>query len=96
MLIILMSRPKKNRTTTCDPAATYYKPRGIPMYDLHEEILREDELEAIKLADLDDLSHEVSAMQMVISRATFGRILKSARSKIADCIINGKSIKIDK
>jgi predicted DNA-binding protein (UPF0251 family) len=31
---------------------------------------------------------------MNISRATFGRIVHSARNKIADCIINGKAIRI--
>ena len=32
---------------------------------------------------------------MNISRATFGRILESARRKIADAILNGKAIKIE-
>lgn len=93
---MIMPRPKKHRTTNCDPAANYFKPRGIPMSDLTEEILEKDELEAINLADLKGLSHEESAARMKVSRATFGRILKSARSKIADCIINGKAIKINK
>lgn len=89
-----MPRPKKHRVIKCDPAALYFKPRGIPLSMLLETDLKGDELEAIKLADYDSLSHETAAGKMHISRATFGRIVKSARGKIADSIINGKAIKI--
>ena len=89
-----MPRPKKYRKTTCDPAAYYFKPRGIPMKELEEIILEKDEVEAIKLADFDNLSHEEGAKKMKVSRATFGRILNGARNKIAECILMGKAIKI--
>lgn len=56
--------------------------------------MEKDELEAINLADLENLSQEDAALRMKISRATFGRIIKIARSKIAECIVNGKAIKI--
>lgn len=95
MLIIkFMPRPKKYRKTNCDPAAYYFKPRGIPMIELEETVLEKDELEAIKLADFDNLSHEEGAAKMKISRATFGRILKSGRNKVAESILKGKAIKI--
>lgn len=90
-----MPRPKKYRHICCNPSALYFNPRGIPMSSLIENILEHDELEAIRLADLEKLSHEESATQMKISRATFGRILEKARLKIADAIINGKAIKIE-
>lgn len=61
---------------------------------LEEVSLAKDELEAIKLADFDGLSHESGAEKMQISRATFGRILQKARHKIADSIVNGKAIQI--
>jgi len=56
--------------------------------------LTKDELEAIRLADLKGLYHEDSANEMDVSRPTFGRILNSARQKIADALINGKTIEI--
>lgn len=96
MLIIIMPRPKKHRKTFCDPASTYFKPRGIPMWSLKEEVLERDELEAIQLADFENLKQEEAANRMKVSRATFGRIIKSARNKLADSIINGKAIKINK
>ena len=89
-----MPRPKKHRCMRCNPSAYYFKPRGIPIRLLHETILEKDELEAIKLADFDNLDHVCAAEEMKISRATFGRILRSARNKVADSIINGKAIKI--
>ena len=96
MLIIVMGRPKKNRIINCNPGAYFFKPRGIPMMELDSIILERDEVEAIKLADLDSLSHEEAAEKMQISRATFGRIVKSARNKIANSILNGKAIEIKK
>lgn len=89
-----MPRPKKNRRTNCDPTAVYFKPRGIPIKELQECVLEEDELEAFKLADYEDCSHEDGAKEMDISRATFGRILKSARKKVIEAILEGKAIKI--
>jgi len=54
-----------------------------------------DEFEAIRLADFEGLYHEEAAQLMNISRATFGRIIDNARSKIADFIINGKALQIE-
>ncbi|MGK9475311.1 DUF134 domain-containing protein [Melioribacter sp. OK-6-Me] len=89
-----MPRPKKNRRIKCYPTAYYFKPRGIPMYELLENVLAEDEVEAIYWADYNGYDHETGAEKMEISRPTFGRILKSARRKIADAIINGKALRI--
>lgn len=91
-----MARPKLKRNICCDPGAYYFKPRGIPMFELEEIILELDEFEAIRLADSVGLSQEEAAVNMNVSRATFGRILAKARGKIADAIINGKAIKITK
>jgi uncharacterized protein len=65
------------------------------MFELTESILASDELEALRLADFELMSHEEGAKQMKVSRATFGRILESARYKTADAIINSKAIKIE-
>ena len=64
------------------------------MYELEEIILEQDELEALRLADFQALSHDKAAGQMKISRATVGRILESARKKLVDAVLNGKAIKI--
>jgi predicted DNA-binding protein (UPF0251 family) len=90
-----LPRPRKFRRVCCRPSAYYFKPRGIPVYELEEITLDNDELESLRLADLLAHSHEDSASQMKISRATFGRIVESARKKVADGILNGKAIRIN-
>jgi predicted DNA-binding protein (UPF0251 family) len=90
-----MSRPKKCRCINCTPSTSYFKPRGIPLNNLEEVSLSIDELEALCLADYEGLYHEDAALQMTISRPTFGRILDGARHKVADALINGKAIKIE-
>ncbi len=89
-----MVRPRKDRIVSYDPDVSYFKPRGIPMIELEEVGLAVDECEAIRLADLLDMSYEKAGEQMGISRATFGRIVHHARKIIADAIINGKAINI--
>ena len=90
-----MSRPKKCRCVNCCPDSSYFKPRGIPFVNLEEVFLNLDELEAIRLADLEGLYHEDAAVKMDVSRATFGRILVAARRKVAEAIVNGKALKIE-
>jgi predicted DNA-binding protein (UPF0251 family) len=66
----------------------------MPNHALEIVQLSKDEMEAIRLADLQGLYQENAANKMEISRPTFGRILSSARAKIADALINGKAIEI--
>lgn len=90
----MMPRPKKKRRICCSPTSIYFKPRAVPLSNLKISPIHMDELEAIKLADFDKLSHEQGASKMKISRATFGRILETARFKVADALLNGKAIEI--
>lgn len=90
-----MARPKKSRLVCCDPAAYYFKPRGIPISRLEEVSLSIDELESLRLADEEGLYHDQAALRMKISRATFGRILRQARRKVASSIIQGKALRIE-
>lgn len=90
-----MSRPKKCRCVNCCPDSNYFKPKGIPIVNLEEVSLSLDELEAIRLADLEGLYHEEAAGGMNVSRATFGRILDAARRKVAEAIVNGKALRIE-
>ena len=90
-----MVRPKKDRLVGFNPKINYFKPRGIPVLDLEEVCLTIDERESIRLADLEDMSHESAGSQMGVSRATFGRIVQRARKTIADAIINGKAVRVE-
>lgn len=89
-----MSRPIKKRKIDFDPNVTYFKPRAVPLSTLEEVDLGVDELEAIRLCDLKNLDQVEAAQKMKISQSTLGRILCSARKKIAQALIYGKAIKI--
>ena len=68
------------------------KPHGVPASDLDAIELQLDELEAIRLGDMDGLYQEEAAAEMGISRATFGRLIGQARRKVANALVNGKMI----
>lgn len=65
------------------------------MAELEQVTLSHEEIEALKLHELDGLDHTDAAEQMSISQPTFGRTINSAYKKIADAIINGKALKIE-
>jgi len=90
-----MPRPRRFRWVGAVPHVTYFKPRGIPLAQLGEVVLTVDEHEAIRLGDSLGLEQEEAAGKMNISRQTFGRVLASARKKMADAITNGKAIRIE-
>jgi uncharacterized protein len=85
-------RPRKPRRVQCDPQAKVFKPRGIPACALQRVELGADELEALRLADLDGLHHEEAGARMQVSRATFGRIVEEARRKVALALVEGRAI----
>jgi len=72
-----------------------FKPAGVPASRLSELVLGIDELEAIRLADLGGLYQEQAAEQMKVSRQTFGRIVSSARKKVAQALVEGMSLRIE-
>ena len=90
-----MPRPEKQRCVQVQPGVVYFKPRGIPLRVLDQVQLSFDELEAIRLADLEGLNQRDAAEKMEISRPTFGRIVARARQKVADALVNGKAVSIE-
>lgn len=89
-----MPRSKQHRRVCCNPNFTVYKPSGVQMKTLVQKELTLDEVEAIRLADIENLYHVDAAKQMQVSRQTFGRIISEARHKIAVALLHGHAIKI--
>ena len=89
-------RPRLCRRIRFRPDITYFKPAGIRMVELEEAVLAPDELEAVRLKDLEGFEQEEAAKKMNISQPTFHRIVTSARKKIADAIVKGKAIRIER
>ena len=57
-------------------------------------VLALEEVEALRLADLETMDQDTAAGRMGVSRATFQRILRSARRQVADALVNGKTVEI--
>jgi len=53
-----------------------------------------DELETIRLNNIEDFDQKKSAKKMKIHQSTFQRTLTRAMKKISDALVNGKAIKI--
>jgi len=90
-----MPRPKIPRKVRFKPDTYYFKPRGIPLRDLEEVVLLPDELEALKLHDIDGLDQIKSAEKMHISQPTFARTLDKTYKKVAQALIYGKAIRLE-
>jgi predicted DNA-binding protein (UPF0251 family) len=91
-----VSRPLCPRHISHVPPSDYFKPAGIPLRDLREEVLGADEMEAVRLADVEGLYRAEGAERMKVSRQTFDRILKRGRSKIARALIDGQALRIER
>ena len=89
-----MARPMICRKVSCDVTAAYFKPQGIPMRFLEEIELGLDEIEAIRLADLEGLYQVDAAARMGVSRQTFGNIIARAHKKVATALLCGKALRI--
>ena len=90
-----MGRRHLWRKVSSLPRFTYFKPAGIRITELEEVKLLVEEAEAIRLKDLEGFEQEECAGKMNISRSTFSRLLDRARHKVADALLNGKSIRIE-
>lgn len=89
-----MARPPCPRRIRHRPPADYFKPAGIPLRDLREIEIAPDELEAVRLRDVEDLYHEDAAASMGISRQTFDRIVRRAHVKIATALVHGQALRL--
>lgn len=90
----MSGRRRKSRNIDADHSGVCFKPCGVQRVNLQRVVLGEDEMEAIRLADLEGLYQEECATKMGISRTTFSRLIESARKKIADALINQKALRI--
>ena len=91
-----MPRPQIRRRIRGRFPADYFKPAGIPLRELSEISLCSDEVEALRLKNVQKLDQTSAAAKMKISQSTFQRILARAHEKIATAICRGWAIRIEK
>ena len=90
-----MSRLPKERLIESLPPVGAFLPQAHPSAILSEVTLTLDEMESIRLVDLEHLSQADAAEQMAISAPTLNRILTTAHEKIAAALWHGSAIKIE-
>ncbi len=93
-MAVKRGRPRKTRNVSASLRVNKFSPRGLRG---RPDIIRLtlDEIEAIRLGDLEIMKHTEAAGLMNVSRQTFERILKKARHKLADGIVKGKIVVIE-
>lgn len=85
-----MARPSRCRRICFEPKYDSFAPCGAE--NREQVLLTVDEFEAVRLIDYEKRTHEQCAAQMGISRTTVTEMYEKARTKIADCIVNGRML----
>jgi len=85
-------RPKKQRHCQLKLCGHAFKPTGRPLRDLRPIILQRDELEVLRLCDLEGLFQEQAGERMGVSRGTVQRILTNARRKVTEALLVGAAL----
>ena len=88
-----MARPKKSRKVCSLPETKGFSPEGIEI--TNAIIMSVDEYETIRLIDYIGYTQEECATQMHIARSTVQGIYNDARKKLADALVNGRSLIIE-
>jgi predicted DNA-binding protein (UPF0251 family) len=93
-----MARPVKWRRVEFIPEDTYFLPcpKGNckRFEDVDEIRLKVEELEAMRLKDIEKLTQAGCAKRMEVSRQTFQNIIDEARRKVAVALTEGKAISV--
>ncbi len=90
-----MPRPRRKRCIANKPVEHFYKPQSVKMRDLKQVVLSHDQLEALRLADVEKMEQVEAAKLMNISRSTFSRLLAEARTISATALTKGWALKIE-
>ncbi len=90
-----MPRPIKPRRIGYIPQNKLFVPYNNKENLNDSILLLFDELEAMRLKDIENLDQSECALIMDVSRQTFQLIIDSARKKVATSLIEGKPLKIE-
>lgn len=77
------------------PRPAIYKPSGVPLDGLRRISLLYEELEALRLADLQGLTQAEAAARMGVSRSSFQRTVARARAQVARALVEGLALQIE-
>lgn len=90
-----MARPKKRRMVHFEHNIRHFKPSGICLNELDEINITIDELESLRLSYIENMKQDDAAEKMHVHQSTYQRTLQRTLQKIADALVNGKSIRVE-
>lgn len=88
-------RPRKRRRVCSLPNFQAYGPVNRVLDEEELVTMKVEEFETIRLIDFEGLNQEQCAEKMDVARSTIQRIYDDARKKMADSLVNGKTLKIE-
>ena len=89
----MAGRREKLRRVGVIPEYRGFTPDGLASGDAIDMTV--DELEVLRLCDLEGLNQEAVAQQMGIARATVAAICSRAHRKVANALVNGRALIIE-
>ena len=89
----MAGRREKLRRVGIIPEYRGFTPDGLASGDAIDMTV--DELEVLRLCDLEGLNQEAVAQQMGIARATVASICSRAHRKVANALVNGRALSIE-
>ncbi|HZD43849.1 MAG TPA: DUF134 domain-containing protein [Methanomicrobiales archaeon] len=87
-------RPRIHRAIEGSEPLRCYVPQCSPHQQGETVRILPEELEILRLVDLDGMEQEAAATMLGVSRKTAWRDLHEARRKIADALVHGKRIDV--
>jgi predicted DNA-binding protein (UPF0251 family) len=90
-----LSRCPKRRTCRGLDGSRVFKPAAIPLSELQTVRLGLDELEAMRLCDVEGLDQSRAGMHMAISRGTVQRLLARGRRKLVEALISNQAVVVE-
>lgn len=88
-----MARPTKKREVRIFPQTTHFKSMTFNSTKTPIEI-QYDELEAMRLTDIEGLSQEETARMLRVSRQTVQLMLESGRKKVTSALFEGTDLSL--
>ena len=89
-------RKRTRRRLQHDFEQYYFKPRGIPLSELDEVKISDEELETLRLRFIQKQDQYEAAKSMKLSQSQYQRDITAALEKITTALIEGKAILIEK
>ena len=87
-----MARPRKWRRVCCMPRRLRFGPLDGGLTEAGIISMTIEEYETLRLIDGEDFTQEKCAIQMHVARTTVQKLYNTARKKLAEALVKGKSL----